>query len=339
MLLARKIAYWLLWPLLAIVLAPVSLAAEDPLPSWRDGPGKAAIVEFVARVTRQDSAGYVEPHERIATFDNDGTLWSEQPLYFQAYYALDRIRDMAADHPEWKEREPYRSALAGDVKGLAAQGKGPVVEMLVAAHANVTTEAFTRSVAHWLATARHPRTGRLFTEMVYQPMLELLEYLRANDFKVFIVSGGGIDFIRVFSHERYGVPPEQVVGTTGGARFELRDGIPVVVKTGDISLIDDKAGKPVGIWRHIGRRPIFAAGNSDGDLQMLQYTTVARNEDDTTPRLGLIVHHTDGEREFEYDRESAVGRLDRALDMAPEQGWLVVDMKRDWRRVFPVAGS
>lgn len=328
--------------LLAIValaaLAGPSLAA-DPLPSWRDGATRNAIVDFVERVTDPDSAGFVPPAERIATVDNDGTLWSEQPLYFQGFFALDRIRALAPEHPEWKTTEPYKSALAGDMKGVMAAGQSAVIGMLMAAHADLTADEFADTVSDWLATSRHPTTGMAYIDMVFQPMLELLDYLRANDFKVYIVSGGGVDFMRVFVEDLYGVPPEQVVGTTADARFEMRDGIPTIVKTGKILLVDDKAGKPVGIYRRIGRRPILAAGNSDGDLQMLQYTTIPRGEGDDRPRLGLIVHHTDGDREFAYDRESSMGRLDKALEEAPERGWVVVDMKADWRRVYPGADS
>ncbi|UZE96319.1 HAD family hydrolase [Alkalimarinus alittae] len=323
--------------LLSITIAlPISAkAASDPLPSWKEGPTKATIIDFVKRVTDPKSDDFVPPSERIATTDNDGTLWSEQPLYFQGLWALDRIKALAKDHPEWTQQEPYKSAIAGDMKGMMAQGKGPLLKMLMAAHSDITAEEFASSVSDWLAKSHHPKTNMLYTDMVYQPMLELLDYLRANGFKVFIVSGGGIDFLRVFSEERYGVPPEQVVGTTADAKYELRDGIPTIVKEGNITLIDDKGGKPVGIYRHIGRRPIFAAGNSDGDMAMLQYTTMARNADDKTPTLGLIVHHTDAEREFAYDRKSSMGKLDKALDAAAEQKWLVVDMKGDWLKVFP----
>jgi hypothetical protein len=244
---------------------------------------------------------------------------------------------MAPEHPGWKTAEPFKSVLAGDVEGLMATGQAGIMKFLLTAHSGMTAQDFEESVAHWTATAKHPSTGKLFTQMVYQPMLELLEYLRANEFKTYLVSGGGVDFMRVFAEDLYGVPPEQIVGTTGDATFEMRDGVPAIVKEPKIMLIDDKAGKPVGIYRHIGRRPILAAGNSDGDLQMLQYTTIARGADDTTPRLGMIIHHTDAAREFAYDRESHMGKLDKALDEAPRRGWLVVDMKQDWKSVYPAA--
>jgi phosphoserine phosphatase len=311
----------------------------DPLPSWNDSKAKSAIIEFVKRVTVQDSPDFVPPAERIATFDNDGTLWSEQPMYFQGTFALDRVRAMAADHPEWQKTEPFKSVIAGDMKGLMATGKEGLEKVLLAAHANMTAEAFEASVRDWLATAKHPKTGMPYTQMVYQPMLELLDYLRANDFKTFIVSGGGIDFMRVFSEKVYGIPPEQVVGTTIDAKFEMRDGVPTIVKTGTLMLLDDKVGKPVGIYRHIGRRPIFAAGNSDGDLQMLQYTTSARDGNDTTPRFGMLVHHTDADREWAYDRKSHIGQLDKALDEASQRGWVVVDMKADWSQIYPGSGK
>jgi len=323
--------------LLFVLFAAAANAATDPLPAWQDGANKRAIIAFVERVTNPEGDGFVAPAERIATFDNDGTLWAEQPLYFQALYALDRIRAMAPEHPEWQEDAAFRAAIDGDVAKLMATGKDNALKVLLTAHAGMSAEAFAASVADWLATARHPTTGLPYTRMIYQPMLELMDYLRANDFRVFIVSGGGIDFLRVFSEEVYGIPPEQVVGTTTEARLEMRDGIPTIIKEGGISLVDDKAGKPVGIYRHIGRRPLLAGGNSDGDLQMLQYTTIARGDDDTTPRLGVIVHHTDGEREFAYDRESAIGKLDRAMDEAAARGWLLIDMKKDWRQVYPDA--
>lgn len=310
-------------------------AADDPLPSWNDGSAKEAILGFVARVTTEGSADFVPVAERIAVFDNDGTLWAEQPLYFQGLFALDRVRALAADHPEWRTQEPFQSAIDGDIKKLTAGGQEAVMKVLLAAHAGMTAEEFSRSVSDWLETARHPTTGKPYTAMVYQPMLELLNHLRAKGFKVFIVTGGGIDFVRVFAERVYGVPPEQVVGSTLDAKFELRDGVPTIVKTDKLVLLDDAAGKPVGIYRHIGRRPVFAAGNSDGDLQMLQYTTIPRGAEDRSPRFGMIVHHTDAEREWAYDRDSPIGRLDRALDEAQERGWTVVDMAKAWKRIYP----
>ncbi|HSD68405.1 MAG TPA: HAD family hydrolase [Woeseiaceae bacterium] len=333
-------------PLLKLLLALIAVAASgaalmaasgrDPLPSWNDGKSKAAILAFVARVTDEKSPDFVPAAERIATFDNDGTLWSEQPLYFQALFALDRVRAAAVDHPEWKTTEPYRSAIAGDMAGLMAAGMEGIEKVLLVAHANMTAEEFAASVGDWMATAKHPKTGRKYTDMVYQPMLELLDYLRANGFRTFIVSGGGIDFMRVFAEEVYGIPPEQVVGSELDAQFEMRDGRPTIVKTPKLLFVDDKAGKPVGIYRHIGRRPIFAAGNSDGDLQMLQYATITGNGEGIAPGFGLIVHHTDAEREWAYDRDSHIGKLDKALDEATARGWTVVDMKSEWKTIYPV---
>lgn len=318
-----------------IPFAAAGAAAGGPLPSWNDGPARSAILEFVERVTTESSPDFVPPSERIATFDNDGTLWSEQPVYFQGLFALDRIRAMANEHPQWRHTEPFKSAIAGDVQGLLAAGQAGLVEVLRAAHSNVTAGEFEDAVRSWLEHARHPTTGMAFTRMVYQPMLELLDHLRGNGFKTFIVSGGGVDFVRVFAEEVYGVPPEQVIGTALGAIYRMRDGVPTIVKTGQLVLLDDKAGKPVGIYRSIGRRPIIAAGNSDGDLEMLQYTTIPRDANDEQLRLGLVVHHTDGEREFAYDREASMGRLDQVLDAANRRGWIVIDMKKDWRRVYP----
>jgi len=309
--------------------------ADDPLASWNDTAAKEAIIRFVEKVTTEGSADFVPPGERIATFDNDGTLWSEKPMYFQLLFALDRVKTLAPQHPEWKNEEPFASLLKGNVKAALAGGEKAVAEIVMATHAGMTTAEFETVAARWIATARHPTTGRPYTEMVYQPMLELLAYLRANGFKTFIVSGGGIEFMRPWTGRVYGIPPEQVVGSSIKTEYEVRGGKPVLVRLPELNFVDDKAGKPVGINSYIGRRPIFAAGNSDGDLQMLQYTTIARNADDTTPRFGLIVHHTDAEREWAYDRDSHVGQLDKALDEAPRRGWTVVDMKSDWKGVHP----
>jgi phosphoserine phosphatase len=303
---------------------------DEPLPSWYDGAAKTAIVDFVARVTDKASPDYVPPQARIATFDNDGTLWAEQPLYFQLTFALDRVRTLAPRHPEWKEKEPFKSILAGDLAGVLAGGEAALLQLVMATHAGMTTDEFEQVVKDWIATARHPRFDRPYTECVYQPMLELLRYLRANGFKTWIVSGGGIEFMRPWAERVYGIPPEQVVGSSIKTRFEIRDGIPVLVRLTEVNFIDDKAGKPVGINQHIGRRPILAFGNSDGDLQMLQWTAAGQGE-----RLMLLVHHTDAKREWAYDRQSAIGRLDKALDEAKRKGWTVVNMKKDWESIFP----
>jgi hypothetical protein len=304
---------------------------KEPLPSWNDTMPKKAIVAFVEKVTKEGSPDFVPPAERIATFDNDGTLWAEQPMYFQLAFVLDRVKALAPKHPEWKEKEPFASVLKGDMKGVAAAGEKGAMEMLAATHTGMTTEEFTKTVTDWIATAMHPKTGRPYTEMVYQPMLELLAYLRANGFKTFIVSGGGIEFMRPWTEKVYGIPPEQVVGSSGKLKFELRDGTPVLVKLPEIDWIDDKEGKPVGIQSHIGRRPIAAFGNSDGDLQMLQWTTAGKGR-----RFALIVHHTDAEREWAYDRNSHVGKLDKAWNEAIAKGWTVVSMKDDWITIYPV---
>jgi phosphoglycolate phosphatase-like HAD superfamily hydrolase len=313
-----------------IFLAPVVALGGDPLQSWNDTPTKRAIVDFVQQVTKEGGSRFVAPAERIAVFDNDGTLWAEQPLYFQITYAFDRIKDLAPQHPEWKDKEPFSAILEGDAKGALAGGKPALLEMFMATHGNLTVEEFRQSVRDWLATARHPTTGRLYHHMVYQPMLELLGYLRANGFKTFIVSGGGIDFIRVFAEETYGIPPEQVVGSSIKANYELRDGRPVIVKLPELDFVDDKAGKPVAIHQHIGRRPIAAFGNSDGDFQMLEWTTSGSGQ-----RFSLIVHHDDAHREWAYDRASHIGRLDRGLSEAARRNWTVVSMKRDWKQIFP----
>jgi hypothetical protein len=304
--------------------------AADPLPSWNDGRAKQSIVEFVAKVTKESSPDFVPVAERIATFDNDGTLWCEQPLYFQLAFALDRIKTQAPHHPEWKDKEPFASALKGDVKSALAGGEHALLKLVMATHAGMTTQEFEQIVKDWIAKTKHPKTGRSYTEIVYQPMLELLAYLRANGFKNFIVSGGGVEFMRPWTEGVYGIPPEQVIGSSIKTKFEIRDGKPVLVRLPEINFIDDGAGKPVGINQHIGRRPIAAFGNSDGDLQMLQWTTAGSGA-----RLALIVHHTDAEREWAYDRTSHVGRLDKALDEANAKGWTVVDMKKDWKRIFP----
>jgi heat shock protein HslJ len=314
----------------ALDSGPGASTSGDSLPSWNDTAPKKAIVAFVEKVTKEGGADFVPVPERIAVFDNDGTLWAEQPAYFQLFFIFDRVKAMAPEHPEWKEKEPFASVLKGDMKAVAAQGEKGAVALLAATHTGMTTEEFTKTVEDWIATAKHPKSGRLYTEMVYQPMLELLAYLRANGFKTFIVSGGGIEFMRPWTERVYGIPPEQVVGSSGKLKFELRDGNPVLIKTPEVHLIDDKEGKPVGIQTHIGRRPIAAFGNSDGDLQMLQWTTAEKG-----PRFGLIVHHTDAEREWAYDRTSHIGKLDKALDEAAARGWTVVSMKDDWATIYP----
>jgi phosphoglycolate phosphatase-like HAD superfamily hydrolase len=305
-------------------------ALADPLPSWNEGPTKASITAFVGKVVTEGSPGHVPPAERIAVFDNDGCLWAEQPMYFQAFFIFDRIKALAPQHPEWKDKEPFASVLKGDMKAALAGGEHALLEMVMATHAGMTTEEFEKAVTDWLATAKHPKTGKPFTEMVYQPMLELLAYLRANGFKTFIVSGGGIEFMRPWTEKVYGIPPEQVIGSSGGLKYELRDGVPVIVKTPELNHNDDKEGKPVGIQRHIGRRPIFAAGNSDGDFQMLEWTTTGKG-----PRLAMIVHHDDAERESAYDRESHIGKLARGLDEGPARGWSIISMKDDWKTIHP----
>ena len=306
-------------------------AQTDPLPSWNDTAPKAAIVDFVEKVTTEGSADFVPEPARIATFDNDGTLWVEHPMYTQLVFALDRVKALAPDHPEWKTTQPFQAVLEGDAKALAAAGEKGLVEIIAATHAGMSTADFTSEVSDWLATARDPRFKRPYTDLVYQPMLELLAYLRANGFKTFIVSGGGIEFMRPFTESVYGVPPEQVVGSSIKTRFEIVDGKPELMRLPDINFIDDKDGKPVGINEFIGRRPIFAAGNSDGDLEMLQWTTMGAD----AARLGMIVHHTDAKREYAYDRDTEFGRLDKALDAAPAAGWSVINMKDDWKTIFP----
>jgi phosphoglycolate phosphatase-like HAD superfamily hydrolase len=325
------IAYHLAGGVFAATLAFASgkSHAADALLSWNDGPAKQSIVAFVERVTAQGTADFVTVPERIAVFDNDGTLWAEQPMYFQLLFALDRVKTLAPQHPEWKSQEPFASLLKGDVKGALAGGEPAIAKIVLATHAGMTTEEFDQIVGDWVASAKHPKTNRLYTEMIYQPMLELLAYLRANDFKTFIVSGGGIDFMRPWTEKVYGIPPEQVVGSSGKTSFEMRDGKPTIMRLPEINFIDDKAGKPVGIHQHIGRRPIAAFGNSDGDLQMLQWTCGGSG-----PRLCVFVHHTDADREWAYDRNSSIGRLDKGLDEAEAGGWTVVDMKSDWAKIF-----
>jgi phosphoserine phosphatase len=303
--------------------------AQAALPSWNDGPAKRAILAFVERVTTQGGADFVPIAERIAVFDNDGTLWAERPIYFQLAFALDRVKTLAPAHPEWKEKDPFKAVLAGNVNAALAGGEHAIMELVAATHTGMTTDEFSRIVTQWTATARHPRFNRLYTDCVYAPMVELLQYLRDKGFKTYIVSGGGVEFMRPWAEQVYGIPPEQVIGSSVKLKFEMRDGTPVLLKQPAIDFVDDKEGKPVGIERHIGRRPIFAFGNSDGDLQMLQWTAAGSGA-----RFMGIVHHTDAEREWAYDRKSAIGQLDKALDEATAKGWTVVDMKNDWSRVF-----
>jgi len=319
---------------LGLVLAfasPATAQDNDSLPSWNDGNAKQSIVEFVAKVTDEGSPDFVPPPERIAVFDNDGTLWAEQPMYFQLFFAMDRVKALAPQHPEWKTQEPFASLLKGDVKNALAGGMKSVGEIIMATHAGMTTTEFEQIVKDWLATARHPTTNRPYTGLVYQPMLELLTYLRASGFKTYIVSGGGIEFMRPWTEAVYGIPPEQVVGSSIKTKFEVQDdGTLAIVRLPELNFIDDKEGKPVAINMHVGRRPIAAFGNSDGDLQMLQWTTAGEGA-----RFALYVHHTDAGREWAYDRESSIGGLDKGLDEARAKGWTVVDMKNDWNVIYP----
>jgi phosphoserine phosphatase len=302
----------------------------DPLPSWDEGASKESILRFVERVTEEGAVDFAPPLDRIAVFDNDGTLWSERPFYNQVAFALDRVKALAPEHPEWQEEQPFKAVLEDDLPGVLSGGLKALIDILVATHGGNTSDEFEQIVLDWISSARHPRTGRLYTEMVYQPMLELLDFLRANGFRTYIVSGGGIEFMRPWVEDVYGIPPEQVIGSSIETKFEMRDSGPVLVRIPKVDFVDDNEGKPVGIHKFIGRRPILAFGNSDGDHQMLQWTAAGDGA-----RLMGLVHHTAADREWAYDRESHVGRQDKALDEAREKGWTVVDMAREWRAVYP----
>jgi len=325
----RKYGTRMLGILASLFMCMAVAAASELLPSWNDGATKQAIMDFVVRVTKDGSADYVPEAQRVAVFDNDGTLWAEQPMYVQALFVADRVKTLASQHPEWTTKEPFASLLKGDATGVAASGESGIAELMALTHAGMSTDEFAVIVSDWIATARHPKTGRLYTEMVYQPMLELLAYLRASGFKTFIVSGGGVEFMRPWTDRVYGIPPEQVIGSSIKMKFERRDGRPVLARLPEIDFVDDGPGKPVGIQMRICRRPLAAFGNSDGDLEMLEWTGAGAG-----PRLCLYVHHTDSEREWAYDRASSIGRLDKGLDAAAAKGWTVVSMKRDWKRVF-----
>ncbi|MGO7038537.1 HAD family hydrolase [Rhizobium acaciae] len=314
----------------SLLVIASAYAQSDPLPSWNDTASKAAIVSFVEKVTGHGSPDFVPETERVAVFDNDGTLWVEHPMYTQLAFALDRVKALAPQHPEWKETQPFKAVLEGDMKTLAASGEKGLMELIMTTHAGMTSGEFQKVVTDWFASARDPKFKRPYTELVYQPMVELLAYLRANGFKTFIVSGGGIEFMRPWAEKVYGVPPEQVIGSSIKTEFRMQDDTPTLYRLPEVNFIDDKAGKPVGINQQIGRRPIAAFGNSDGDLEMLQWTTMAG----APARLGVLIHHTDAEREYAYDRDTEFGRLDKALDAAAITGWTVVDMKADWKQVF-----
>ena len=322
----------MIWWVIVTVLAcqKTKSVSFDPLPSWNEGSSRQALVDFVEKITDKSGAYYVAPTERIAVFDNDGTLWSEQPVYFQLLFAIDRVKALAPQHPEWQTSQLFKPVLENDLSSLAAFGEKGLIQLIMASHAGMTTTEFEQIVTSWIDTARHPGTNRLFKEMIFQPMLELLDYLKASGFKTYIVSGGGIEFMRPWTEAVYGIPPEQVVGSSIRTKFESKDGEAQLVRLPEIDFIDDKAGKPVGIHKFIGRRPIAAFGNSDGDLQMLQWTAAG-----VAPSLVLYVHHTDADREWAYDRSSLVGRLDKGLDEAISREWIVVDMKRDWKVIYP----
>jgi phosphoserine phosphatase len=314
--------------LILVFTAPLAAVAQD-LPSWNDGKSRQAIIDFVSKVTNENDPGYVKPEARIAVFDNDGTLWSEQPYYFQLGFMLDRVKVLAPQHPEWKEKEPFKSILAGDLKGVAKGGEKGIVELVMATHAGMTTAEFEKIVSDWFATARHPRFKRPYNEITFLPMREVLDYLRANGFKTYIVSGGGIEFMRPMTEKMYGIPPEQVVGSTIVTEYDLVGDVPVLRRLPQMDFVNDGPGKPVGINKFIGRRPIFAAGNSDGDYEMLRWVTSGNPHG-----FAMIVHHTDEVREYAYDRQSEFGKLDKALDEAENRNWLVIDMKADWKKVF-----
>lgn len=306
------------------------IAQSDPLPSWNEGNAKHAITRFIDETTAPQGEFFIPENERIVVFDNDGTLWSEQPVYFQFQFAVDRVKALAPEHPEWATMEPFRALLEGDIKSALEGGEKSILEIVLATHSGLTTTEFERIVKEWINTARHPKSGKLYKEMVYQPMLEVLHYFRENGFKTYIVSGGGIDFMRPWVEEVYGIPAEQVIGSAGKVKFEYVEGIPVLVKLPEIDFINDKEEKPVGIHKFTGKRPVAAFGNSDGDLAMLQWTSAGKGS-----RLMGYIHHTDEQREWAYDRDSHIGRLDRGLDEATEKGWVIVDMKNDWNKIYP----
>ena len=316
--------------LLFLCLLPSAKAQNDPLPSWNNTTPRQTIIDFVRRVTRQGSPDFVPVDQRIATFDNDGTLWVEKPVPVQLFFVIDRVHQLAPKHPTWKTTQPFKGVLEGDMKAAAATGEKGLIQLMAATHTGMTTDEFQKIVTDWIATAQHPRFKRPYTQCVYQPMLELLAYLRSNGFKTYIVSGGGIEFMRPWTERVYGVPPEQVIGSSAKTKFEIVNGQPVIMRLPEINFIDDKEGKPVGINQYIGRRPIAAFGNSDGDLQMLEWTAAGPG-----PRLMLLVHHTDAVREYAYDRQDKLARLDKALDEAEAKGWIIVDMKNDWKTIFP----
>lgn len=304
---------------------------SDPLPSWNSGASKTAIINFVTKTTKEGSADFIPQADRIAVFDNDGTLWTEQPMYFQVAFAMDQIKAMAPQHPEWKTTQPFKAALENDMETLVADGVGGLLDIFAVTHTGMTTDVFEQTVKDWMATATHPITKKHYNEMTYQPMVELLQYLRANGYKTYIASGGGIVFMRSFAEQAYGIPPEQVIGSTGKLKYEVVDGKPVLMKISEFTFNNDDDGKPIGIYQHTGKRPVFAAGNSDGDYQMLQWTTTATGY----PRFGMYVHHTDAEREYAYDRGSHIGELNKGLDDAAKNNWLIVDMKNDWAKIYP----
>lgn len=308
------------------------ITLSDPLPSWNDNANKKAIIDFVTKTTTEGSADFIPVADRIACFDNDGTLWSEQPMYFQLAFAIDQVKIMAKDHPEWNNKEPFKALLKGDMEKVMNGGEQSLLQLVASSHAGMSTEEFDKNVADWIKTAKHPKTGKHYNEMVFQPMIELLHYLQSKDYKTFIVSGGGIDFMRVWAEKKYNIPSYQIIGSSIKTKYEVgENGVPKLIKLPELNFNNDKEGKPVGIHQHIGKRPVLAFGNSDGDYQMLQWTTTAKDY----PRLGLILHHTDSEREWAYDRDSHIGKLDKGLNEATKNGWLLVDMKKDWNKVFP----